>query len=54
MLKKYLKCESGEADSGVVGGVFITVLFIAVACIGIALTYGIKLNNIVSTLTSHF
>ena len=54
MLKKYLKSESGEADGAVAGGVFVTLLFIAVACIGIALAYGIKLNGLVSTLTSHF
>jgi hypothetical protein len=54
MLKRYLKCESGETDGAVMGGVFITLLFIAVACVGIALAYGVKLNNMVSTLTNHF
>jgi hypothetical protein len=54
MLKKYIKCESGEADGSVMGGVFVTLLFIAVACVGIALVYGIKLNSILSTLTNRF
>jgi hypothetical protein len=54
MFKKYLSCESGEADSGTMGGLFLSLLFIAVICVALALSYGFKLNNIFAAFTDKF
>lgn len=54
MLKKYLLCESGEAESGAVGGLFLSFLFIAVIFVALAYSYGFKLNNVFAAFSDKF